>query len=219
MQPGRHAPEFVQTREEALGRSHDLVERQFPAVTALGDEILGDSQGRRERAALVLIPALEAGDVLEVACGQEPQHFELGVDPRLKLPEQLQRDALVDDERRVRLLRPHCANRGVLTGHVSALDMTEAEAPALGEDIGVSQQVAQQQKRTFGLLQRGVYTQARAGRDPAFRIIAVLAAAPGVQEQLVELVRAGGEPRLHECQEELLAERRGVHQLDARKPP
>src|SRR6478752_10671623 len=48
--------------------------------------------------------AAELRDVLEAALGQEPEQLELGIDPRLEAPEDLEDQLLVEDDRRVRLL-------------------------------------------------------------------------------------------------------------------
>ena len=81
------------------------VERQLPPVASRPGRTAGGSRASRPSAARVRVPAGELRDVLEAVLGQEAQQLELGVDPGLEPAEDLQDQLLVEDDRRVRLLR------------------------------------------------------------------------------------------------------------------
>ena len=88
-------PRLREPFQEPLGIGWDLVERQCPAVDRVRDEILRNPQGRVQRLALVLIPAVQWRDVAVRAAGQKAQHLQLRIDPRLELAEDLQHELVV----------------------------------------------------------------------------------------------------------------------------
>src|SRR4029078_3106975 len=72
-------------------------------VAAALHELLQDAERRRGRPTRVRVPAAEGGDVGEAVLGEEAEHLELRIDPRLESAERLQDQLVVEDDRRVRL--------------------------------------------------------------------------------------------------------------------
>ncbi len=104
------SPRLATRARKASGFVSELLERQLPAAHAVREELLHDAQRGAERAAVVLVPAVERGDVREPARGEEAQQLELRVEPGLQLAEDLHHQLVAEHERRVRLLhadRPH----------------------------------------------------------------------------------------------------------------
>src|SRR5204862_3754949 len=90
MHLARHLAEPAQPLQELLRALTDLVERELPAVEAAADVLLQNPERRRERPAGVRVPAAERRGVRETVLGEEAQHLELGVDPGLESPEDLE---------------------------------------------------------------------------------------------------------------------------------
>ena len=166
--------EPVQPAEEPLRVFRQLVERELPAVEAPAHVLLQDSERRRQRPARVRVPAPERRDVGEVVLGEEAEHLELGVDARLEAAKHLEDELVVEDDRRVRLLRADVACVDQLASEPGeALHRTELDD-------------------AFVTLQReaGAHCADELARDPEGLLLR--------EEQLVDVVSAGVVPELRE---------------------
>ncbi len=120
VQQRRHLAEAARVlRQPVVLAAHERVARQLPAVALGGHELLHGRQRRLERPALVRDVALERRCVLEGALGEEAEHLELGVHPRRDPAVELERVALVEHERAVRLLGAHRPRRLDLFGELA----------------------------------------------------------------------------------------------------
>ena len=103
----RDLAESAEPAEELLRRGGQLVERKVPAVDGVRDVLLEDPERRVERPPRIRVPPRKRRDVRKPMFGQEAEHLELGVDPRLEPAERLQDQLVVEDHRAVRLLARH----------------------------------------------------------------------------------------------------------------
>src|SRR5205807_4530161 len=99
----RYLSEPPEPVEEALGRRGDLPERHIPAADRSGDVLLQQPESGRERPAGVRVPAAECRVAAEAVLGEEAEHLELRVDPRLETAEDLEDQRVVEDDGAVRL--------------------------------------------------------------------------------------------------------------------
>ncbi len=127
-----HRAEVAQPRGEAVGGARaQLVEGQVPAVGRAGEEALGHAEGGVEQVAGELVPAQQVGHVVEAVAGQELQHLQLRVLPRLQVAEDLEDHGVVDDHRGVGLLgAEHAHRRAGRPGRGRAAIQWKATSPA-----------------------------------------------------------------------------------------
>ena len=97
-----HLAEPAEAAEKAVGLLGQLVQGQLPAVGRLRDELLEDPERRLQRRADVRVPPAERRNVLEAVLGEEAEHLQVRVRPRLEAAEGLQ-------EERRRRRRPSCS--------------------------------------------------------------------------------------------------------------
>ncbi len=182
---------------------------------APGEELLGHAERRAQRLPLVLVPAVQRGDVGEPVGGEVAQHLELGVDPRLELAEHLEHELIVDHQRGVRLLDSHRPHARVLADRGHAVGPVEAEPALSGLELVAAIHSPHQldQARRLGQCVVGGPVLGAGDGELGHRI----PASAQQERELVELVRAGGEARLHERQEQrrLVAQRHCLDDLDA----
>jgi hypothetical protein len=192
--PPDHRAEVAQAGHEALGIAAELLERELPAVARVGDEALRDAERRVHQLTLVLVPAAERGDVGEALGIEEAQHLELGVVARLDAAEGLEHDCVVEDDRRVGLLRPDAAHGRAGARRLDPLQPVELDAGTLAMDLGA---VAQQRAETVACLGVGERVVDGDAADLADDRLAE-AVRPQAEHELVDVVRAAREARLHE---------------------
>ncbi len=197
VQVGGDATERGERVDEHRRVGADLVESELPAVAHAGLKALRDAERRGQRAPLELIPAPQRRDVRIVARGQEAQHLELGIDPRLDSPEHLQHRLLPEHDRGVRLLDAHRPRGLADRQRPGALDVAKTHAAAVGLDRQLAGHRPEQHPRELGVRDRvdGALTRAGGGDD---RPLADLVGREHRDRQLVELVGAGREARLDE---------------------
>ena len=184
----RHLTEPAHALEEGVRRSRDLVESELPAVLSVADELLEDPERRAQRSPRVRVPAAERGDVRETVLGQETEHLELRVDPRLEPPEDLEDRLVVEDDRRVRLLRTDGTRVEQLAAEArEPLDRPELDRPFLALQRQARAHCVHELACRCGVLER---------------VDVVLAV-----HQLVDVVRAGVVAHLDEREHELRVHR------------
>ena len=161
------------------------VERELPAVTLRGHELLDDRQRRLERPALVGDVALEGGRVLEAALREEAEHLELRVHPRRDPAVELERVALVQHERAVRLLGAHRPRRLDLGGQLAGGPEDDRRLARLERGVGSDQ--LEHPARELGIGDR-VVGDPTVGLGDDGRLPAVLGR-PEAEREVVEVVR------------------------------
>ena len=167
-----HRAETAQLDQERGRVGADLLQRELPAAGGLREEALGDAQRGRERAALVLIPALQRGDMRESLTGEETQHLQLGVDPGLQPAKHLEHRLVAEHDRGVGLLDAHRAGRRIEVQRAAVLGLGEADAPLAGVDRRLGVDVAQQLAHQLGVGHRVHRHPLRGARHRRARLIA-----------------------------------------------
>ena len=186
VQQRRHLAEPARVLRQPVGLAPlERVEREVPAVALGGDELLQDRERRLERPALVGDVALERGRMLEAALGEEAQHLELRVHPRLEPAVELEREPLVEDERAVRLLGSHRPHLLDVLRQVARRAEDDRRLARLERRVGPDQLVHPPRELRVG---------DRVVRDPALglgdhRLGPPVTGGPEAEREVVELVR------------------------------
>ena len=123
VQERRHLPQARRVLGQPVGIRAERLPCERPPVPVRGHELLQDRERGLERPPLVGRVALERGDVLEAAVGEEAQHLELGVHARLDPAVELEHELLVEHDRAVRLLDAHRPDRGRLGEILGAVEV------------------------------------------------------------------------------------------------
>ncbi len=197
---GRHLAQPAQAREQVRGVGK-RGERVLPAVARVREELLQDSERRRQRRSGVAVGAEQPGRVLEAVRVQEAQHLELGALAGLEPAVGLERTAPAEHDRAVGLLAADRSRRlqlgvaGQLRGELEA-DLAGGRRKARRAAQGAEQRLCE---RRIGKVEHH---------------LPVPGEAVG---KLVELAAAVGELGLEERQRAVRRQRSAVDDATARE--
>ena len=186
VQQRRHLAEPAGVLRDPAGlAAGERLARELPAVALGGNELLHDRERRLERPPLVGDVALERGGVLEAALGEEAEHLELRVHPGREPAVELERVALVEHQRAVRLLGAHRPRRLDLRRQFARRPEDDRRLARLQRGVGPHQLEDPARELRVG---------DRVVGDPAFRLgdrgrLPAVLRWPEAERQVVEVVR------------------------------